>query len=85
MSLKEKKTVNFGMLTLIFGALTIVFAFISNGSMPLVNSIAAIVCGIITLCKKRGEKVLGILGIILAIIGFVIAIPRMASLLYLFN
>jgi len=77
---KEKKPMNFGVLALVFGTLTIVFAFMQMNSMPLVNSIAAIVCGVICLCKKGEKKVLGIVGIVLAIIGFVIAIPQMATL-----
>ena len=82
---EERKPTNFGMLALIFGVLTIVFALIQMNAMPLVNSIAAIVCGTITLCKKGEKKALGIVGIVLAIIGFVIAIPHIATLFYLFS
>jgi len=85
----EKKRTNYGVLSAIFASLAVIFICISWGhpakfGMPLVNSFAALITGIICLCKKdSNNRILAIIGIIVSILPLIISVLRVVSFMSL--
>jgi len=85
----EKKETNYGALSAICALLAVVFICLSWGhvgkfGMPLANSLAALITGIICLCKKdSNNRTLAIIGIIVSVPTLIISVLWTVNFMYL--